>query len=47
MRVSVYDRVGERTLAECLRDPASTDISALGVLLEERLAGALTGECRA
>ncbi len=39
VRVSVYDRVDERTLAECLRRPASTDIPALGALLDERIAG--------
>jgi hypothetical protein len=37
VRVSVYDRVGPRTLAECLRKPASTDIPALGALLDERI----------
>lgn len=29
VRLSVYDRVAGRTLADCLHSPASTDISAL------------------
>jgi len=37
VRLSVYDRVAERTLADCLHSPASTDISALGTLLDERI----------
>lgn len=44
VRVSVYDRVAERTLADCLHSPASTDISALSALLDERIA-AMTRKC--